>query len=131
MENIRQKYLEYLDSFIQMKDTGHDTELLLPLFDRHGDQLSVIIEKDGNTYIIHDDGNVMADLAASGVDVSGNIKDTIGEFCVSNNIQMSEYDLFMTSARTSLPRDIHLFGLALLQISNMGIAFQQNDFSNQ
>ncbi len=75
MDNIKQEYLDYLRRFTKIRNLGKSTEFLFPLFDRNGDQISAYIEKNGDSFVISDDGSILTNLAISGLNLTGKRSD--------------------------------------------------------
>ncbi|WP_323090631.1 DUF1828 domain-containing protein [Allobaculum sp. JKK-2023] len=121
MDNIKQEYLDYLRRFTKIRNLGKSTEFLFPLFDRNGDQISAYIEKNGDSFVISDDGSILTNLAISGLNLTGKRKEAIEHLCEINNITLTDMELRVESKRTRLPQDLHSFGQIMLQIDDMYI----------
>jgi hypothetical protein len=66
-KNHVQLYCEWLQHETVVKEADHKWGLItLPYLDRHNDYLTIYVKKDGNDYILTDDGFIIDDLITVG-----------------------------------------------------------------
>ncbi|MFZ5825499.1 MAG: DUF1828 domain-containing protein [Bacillota bacterium] len=63
-------YLDWLKSTITVKDLDGWSQNSTPFLDRHNDYLQIYVKADGDSFLLTDDGFVLADLSASGCDIA-------------------------------------------------------------
>jgi hypothetical protein len=65
-KNLVDKYYSWLKDKTSLKDFGEWTEITTPFLDRHNDYIQIYLKKEGDDYILSDDGYTINDLINSG-----------------------------------------------------------------
>jgi len=65
-KNLIDKYYSWLKDKTSLKDFGEWTEITTPFLDRHNDYIQIYLKKEGDDYILSDDGYTINDLINSG-----------------------------------------------------------------
>ena len=108
-------------SLFSIQNLKTSSEIALPLFDRHGDQISVDVENDGDRYLVSDDGYIVNDLIASGIKLTDQRLEAIKRICKQNSVVFDEedFELRIHCSQADLAQTIHSFGQILTQISDL------------
>ncbi len=121
---FKDDYLKYIQKFLSIRNLKSSSEINLPLFDRHGDQITVYIQKNSDGYLISDDGYAINDLLDSGLTLTAKRKESIQSLCQMNGIEWHENELTIQTTKSKLVNSVHSFGQALLQIVDMYMTSQ-------
>ncbi|WP_428070688.1 DUF1829 domain-containing protein [Candidatus Avelusimicrobium alvi] len=65
-KKLIEKYYSWLQDKTFLKDFGEWTEITTPFLDRHNDYIQIYLKKEGDEYILSDDGYTINDLISSG-----------------------------------------------------------------
>ncbi len=63
------EYALWLKAGISLREVGEWVEVTTPYLDRHNDHLQFYVRREDGTYVLTDDGSIVADLALSGCDL--------------------------------------------------------------
>lgn len=69
-EVLIEEYVNWLREQITVAEVGEVCEITTPFLDRHNDYLQIYVIKEGDHYILTDDGYILSDLRMSGVDLN-------------------------------------------------------------
>ena len=66
IDTLVDEYWEWLRARTTLRDINDWTEITTPYLDRHNDCLQIYAQRDGNRFVLTDDGYTIADLEMSG-----------------------------------------------------------------
>lgn len=66
VENLVDEYWDWLRTRTSLRDINEWTEITTPYLDRHNDCLQIYAQRDGDRFVLTDDGYTIADLEMSG-----------------------------------------------------------------
>ncbi len=118
MENYQKDERRHRGELFETRVLEHCTEYLLPLFDRHGDQLALYVEKTDDALLITDDGYWQTELQLAGMEPSDKLMNAVRNICSPVRIIVDGNELKMRSTAPTLQNDLYLFGQILLQITD-------------
>jgi len=66
VQNLLEKYTKWLKDKTAIREIKDWVEITTPYLDRHNDYLQIYAGKDGDRYLLSDDGYIINDLEQSG-----------------------------------------------------------------
>lgn len=66
IEQLTENYFKWLKDKTILKQTQEWVEITTPFLDRHNDYVQIYVKKEGNQFILTDDGYTLSDLRQSG-----------------------------------------------------------------
>jgi hypothetical protein len=122
-ELIIQEYLKWIkDNTLVKSIEGKDIcSISTPFLDRHNDHLNIYLVKDGDNYLITDDGYTIADLRMSGMEINtpkreNILRTTLNGFGVKIN---PSDELFVPANKSNLGQKKHYLIQAILAVNDM------------
>ena len=70
IQELFDNYINWLRDKTQLKEIGDVVEITTPYLDRHNDNLQINVKKEGNEYLLSDDGYIIDDLHQSGCELT-------------------------------------------------------------
>lgn len=132
MSNFTNEYLSWLRNCIKEKKLDNCVEITTPFLDRHNDWMQVYVEQLENGKIrITDDGYILKDLMASGIDMKSNSRKKILNTLTNGyEVTVSEDDeLCITTERHLFAQKQHMLIQCMLSVSDMYMTSKSNAFS--
>jgi hypothetical protein len=120
-ENLVQRYTAWLRDSIVTRQQGEWLEINAPYLDRHNDHLQVYIQaRADGTYVMTDDGNTIADLAMSGVDLDTETRHAFLNTALRGfNVKRDGNDLTVVADERTFPHRLHSLLQAMISVDDL------------
>jgi len=119
-QQVIDSYLEWLRTEIEAEKVGDYCELTTPFLDHHNDYLQFYVRRDNGKIMLTDDGFILSDLHASGVDMrSPKRKETLNTFLRGLGVKEIEGKLVGEASDKNLGQKVHNFIQAMVSVNDM------------
>jgi len=121
MRMLLNNYLDWLKDSISFKEFEEGwVEITTPFLDRHNDQIQIYVRKEGNHYLISDDGFILRDLEQSGCRIDTSERQQIMKMTLNGfGIMTMNGSLFVKADRNDFPLKKHNLIQGMLAINDM------------
>lgn len=119
-EKLIKSYVDWLKEGISIQEIRGSCQITTPFLDRHNDALQIYVEKyDGNLRLT-DDGYTIKDLRASGLEISGEKRETHLQAILNGfGVKLEGDEIFTLSTIRDFPQKKHSLVQAILEINDM------------
>lgn len=115
-----ESYLGWLRSELEAQVLGNSVRLTTPFLDRHNDHLEIYVDRSGDELTISDDGYILSDLAASGVELDTDARKELLQTTLNGfGVQLVEGELVVTASPDRLGQQVHMLLQGMLAVNDM------------
>jgi len=113
-------YVGWLRKGLSVNSLGDTCELTTPFLDRHNDHLQIYAVRRDGTIVLSDDGYILSDLRASGVDFSTPKRKAVLESVLRGfGVRVEEKQLVIEASERTLGQRMHSLVQAMLAVNDM------------
>ncbi len=124
-EQVEETYLDWLRQEFSTERLEGGCEITTPFLDRHNDHLQVYTIKNNGAILLSDDGYILADLRASGLDPNTPKRQSVLEAALNGfGVRMNQDKLLVDASPHNLGKKLHCLMQAMLAINDMFIMAQ-------
>ena len=118
-------YLAWLREGLSLAHLGQSCELTTPFLDRHNDHLQIYASTDNGKIILSDDGYILSDLRASGLEmITPKRKAVLQSILNGFGVKTDGKRLFVEASSRNLGQKIHSLIQAMISINDMFVMAQ-------
>lgn len=119
------EYVSWLRGGLEAEVVGGACELTTPFLDRHNDHLQVYAERVGDQIVLSDDGYILGDLEASGLEIN-TPKRRQALQTMLNGVGVQERDgrLYIEASERTLGQRTHALVQAMISVNDMFVMAQ-------
>jgi hypothetical protein len=127
-DKVVNQYLHWLKDNYSLKNIQGACEITTPFLDRHNDCIQIYVEKDGDGFILTDDGYTLEDLKSSGLKLSTEKrKNTLHTIINGYGIHLDAKDrLVVRATAESLAYKKHNLIQSILSVNDMFIMAEEH-----
>lgn len=119
-ENLVTTYLDWLKQNITVREVDGWTQISAPFLDRHNDFMQIYVRAEGETLRLTDDGYVLSDLHASGVDLTTPRRRELLEQIIRGfGIQLDQDELTATATKSTFAQRKHALLQAMMSVNDL------------
>jgi hypothetical protein len=120
IQRLLNRYLQWLNESISLRQIDEWVEITTPFLDRHNDYLQIYVRKDNGGYVLTDDGYILEDLKMSGCKIDTEkrqalLSTTLKGFGVQNDRGI----LTIKTTEKSFPQKKHNILQAMLAVNDL------------
>ena len=122
-----ESYLNWLQVGVRAESLEDDvTQVTTPFLDRHNDHLQIYAERmRANQFLLTDDGYIMSELKASGVERHGRRREELlDDILRGHGVGLHHRELQVIASQDSLGRAMHSLIQAMLRVDDMFVLAQ-------
>jgi hypothetical protein len=132
-QKIIDQYIKWIKDNTSIRTAKEDgfCEITTPFLDRHNDHLEIYVTKKEDKIILSDDGYILADLTASGVEINTDRKQTIFKMALNGfGVKIGENNQLCIEANmNNVGQKKHYLLQAMLAINDMFVLSRENIYS--
>ena len=119
-------YISWLRSNVSAESLEQGvTELTTPFLDRHNDYLQVYVERQGDIYLLSDDGYILGELKSIGVESRGSRREQLlAELISGYGVTINGSELQTKASDSELGQRVHNMVQAMLSVDDMFVLAQ-------
>jgi hypothetical protein len=118
-------YVEWLRRGLSVESLGEACELTTPFLDRHNDHLQVYAFKRNGIIKLSDDGYILSDLRASGLELTTPKRKSVLETALRGfGVQLEANQLVIEASPRNLGQRLHSLVQAMLAVNDMFVMAQ-------
>lgn len=118
-------YLDWLRQELSTEALEDGCEITTPFLDRHNDHLQVYAVKSNGAVVLSDDGYILADLRASGLDLNTEKRQALLEAALKGfGVRMERDKLLVDASARNIGRKLHCLIQAMLAVNDMFVMAQ-------
>lgn len=119
-DTIVESYISWLRSGLSTERLEAACELTTPFLDRHNDHIQVYMERRGDEIFLSDDGYILADLGASGLELTTDKRKAVLDATLNGfGIKTEEGRLVVEASDRNLGQRVHALIQAMLAVNDM------------
>jgi hypothetical protein len=119
-------YADWLRSGLSAAPVEGGCELTTPFLDRHNDHLQIYAERIGDKIVLTDDGYILSDLKASGLDINTDKRrDVLAGTLRGFGVHLRNGELTIEAAPSNVGARIHSMVQAMLAVNDMYVMGQE------
>lgn len=119
-DNIVESYIAWLRSVLSAECLESACELTTPFLDRHNDHLQVYALRRGDEILLSDDGYTLADLAASGLELTTDKrKAVLDATLIGFGVKADQGRLLVQASDRNVGQRVHALVQAMLAVNDM------------
>lgn len=119
-------YVSWLKSKMTTKEFNGYLEITTPFLDRHNDHMQIYVKKDGDKFVLTDDGYTINELALSGVDIlTGKRQEILRTMLNRFNVKLIDDEIQVDANASNFPQRKHSLIQAMLTVDDMFLTSQQ------
>ena len=124
-EKLIEAYVAWLRQGLSAEHLENGCELTTPFLDRHNDHLQVYAVRRDGKIILSDDGYVLADLRASGLEVTTRKRKIVLETVLNGfGVRIEHNQLLVEASHRNLGQKLHSLVQAMLAVNDMFVMAQ-------
>ncbi|TFH40512.1 MAG: DUF1829 domain-containing protein [ANME-2 cluster archaeon] len=118
--NLVEQYSEWLKQKFTVTELDGICEIITPFVDRHNDFLQIYVKKDGNKFIITDDGYTISDLKLSGFDITTEKRKRVMDSILNGfSARLHGDEIIIEANAENFPQKKHNIIQAMLAVNDM------------
>jgi hypothetical protein len=119
-QELINSYLEWLKKGLSVDALGTACELTTPFLDRHNDQLQVYAAKKNGNIMLSDDGYILSDLRATGLEFNTPKRQLILQSVLNGlGVHLENNQLVVEASVSNLGQRLHSLIQAMLALNDM------------
>ncbi len=119
-------YVSWLKSKITTKEINDYLEITTPFLDRHNDRMQIYVKKDGDKFVLSDDGYTLNELSMSGVDIASAKRQEILRTMLNRfSVKLKNNEILIETNVSNFPQRKHSLIQAMLTVDDMFLTSQQ------
>lgn len=119
------EYVNWLREQIKVSEINGACEITTPFLDRHNDFLQIYLFKEGDKYVLSDDGYILSDLRMSGVDINTEKRLSILQTILQGfGVKQNGFELQVRSSKRDLALHKHSLLQAMLAVNDLFMVAQ-------
>ncbi|MEO6391568.1 MAG: DUF1828 domain-containing protein [Pyrinomonadaceae bacterium] len=119
-QQLISSYLDWLRQGLSVEALENACELTTPFLDRHNDHLQVYAVKKNGSILLTDDGYILSDLRASGLEFNTTKRQQVLESILNGlGVRRDSDQLFIETSLTNLGQRLHSLIQAMLAVNDM------------
>lgn len=120
-----ESYLAWLREGLSAAKVESGCELTTPFLDRHNDHLQIYAERRNGTIVLSDDGYVLADLRASGLEIDTPKRKELFQSTLNGlGVRIREDELYVEASEKDLGAKVHALVQGMLAVNDMYVMGQ-------
>ncbi len=124
-EQLIEAYLAWLRKGLSVEKLERACELTTPFMDRHNDHLQIYAVKRDGKIVLSDDGYILADLRASGLDLNTPKRKAVLEAVLNGfGVHTDGQQLLVEASQKNLGQRLHALVQAMLAVNDMFVMAQ-------
>ncbi len=112
-------YIEWFKEGIRLEEIEDSCEIITPFVDRNNDAIVIYLERSGDEYYLTDDGDTLAELWLSGVEIKGKREKIMTTILNGFGVERKDDELVVKTSKKDFPRKKHDLIQAILSINDM------------
>lgn len=124
-EELVTAYIDWVREGFSVETFGETCEITTPFLDRHNDHLQVYVTPSNGKMVLTDDGYIIGDLEASGVDLSTPKRQRVLQSIVQGfGVRLSDRELVTEASMANVGQKLHSLIQAMLAVNDMFVMAQ-------
>jgi hypothetical protein len=124
-QHLIDAYLDWLKAGLSTARLGDACELTTPFLDRHNDHLQIYSHRSNGTIVLSDDGYILADLKASGLDLNTPKRKQVVETILRGfGVRIRNQELVLEASDRNLGQRVHSLVQAMLAVNDTFVLAQ-------
>jgi len=124
-QKLVEDYVAWLRNGLRVEEIGQACELTTPFLDRHNDHLQVYATRRNGSFVLSDDGYVLADLRTSGLEVDTPKRKMVLESVLNGlGVRSENNQLLVEASASNLGQRLHSLVQAMLAVNDMFVMAQ-------
>jgi hypothetical protein len=120
IHTLMDEYSRWLRDKTALRDLKEWVEITTPHLDRHNDHLQMYVKKEGEGFLLSDDGYIINDLEMSGCDLrSPKRQEVLKVILNGHGVQLADDALQVRATRENFPLRKHSLTQAMLAVNDM------------
>lgn len=120
IQDLLDQYAKWIKDKTVLRQVNGWTEITTPYLDRHNDYLQIYAKKDGNGFILTDDGYIIEDLLQSGCKLDSQKRRQLLEMTLNGfGIRLDDTALVTRTSRASFAVQKHNLVQAMLAVNDL------------
>ena len=117
---LAEAYISWLRDGLRVAQFEGGCELTTPFLDRHNDHLQIYAEKRNGAIILSDDGYILADLKASGMEIDTPKRREIFQSTLNGlGVKLHDDELRVEASEKTLGAKVHALVQGMLAVNDM------------
>ena len=129
IQKMIKDYTDWLNSGFTAVQVGEYYELTTPYLDRYNDHMQIYVKQESNgSYLLTDDGDIIMNLASSGVSISRSPKrkNMLEHIARNFGVSINGKALEIRATQSTYPQKKHMLLQAMMTVDDMFIAEPNN-----
>ena len=124
-QQLVNSYLNWLKEGLSVATIGESCELTTPFLDRHNDHLQIYASRDNGKIVLSDDGYILADLEASGLElITPKRKAAVDAILNGFGVRVDDDRLIIEASERNVGQRLHSLVQAMLAVNDMFVLAQ-------
>jgi hypothetical protein len=124
-DQLIEAYLRWLRQGLSAEEVEGACELTTPFLDRHNDHFQVYAVKENGKIILSDDGYVLADLRASGLELTTPKREAVLQATLNGlGVKLDGRRLYVEASQGNLGQRLHVLVQAMIGVNDMFVMAQ-------
>ena len=120
IQALLDRYWDWLRDKSTLREMDGWVEITTPYLDRHNDQLQMYAARQGNGYVLTDDGYVLDDLEQSGCKIDGGRRQALFEMTINGfGVQRVDNQLQVIASKNNFALRKHNLVQAMLAVNDL------------
>lgn len=113
-------YLDWLKQNITVREVDGWVQISTPFLDRHNDYMQIYVRSEEDGFTLTDDGYILGDLSASGVDISAQRRRVILEQIIRGfGVHLDKDELTVRATKTTFAQKKHALLQAMVSVNDL------------
>jgi hypothetical protein len=120
ISELIEKYQDWLKDRTILRDLEGWTQITTPYLDRHNDYVQIYVRRDGDSYLLTDDGHTLTDLAISGCAIDTPHRKRLLALTLSGfGVELADDELVVRAVEHNFPLRKHSLIQAVLAVNDL------------
>ena len=131
VQALLEEYWTWLRSKTTLREINDWIEITTPYLDRHNDRLQIYAERQGDRYLLTDDGYILEDLEQSGCEIKGGRRQALLEMTLNGfGVREIENELRVYASQDDFALRKHNLVQAMLAVNDIFYVVQPASVTN-